>query len=356
MTMPITELVAVGCLVAGLLAGGGGGYLLARRSLTPGEAAVDGESVQQYLDSIAVFGERVPPVWSGQVESSRRQMESAVEELTTTFSQIVMLLDDALVSSRQAVGSEHSDVFESSRSRLGEVVATLDDALAQRQRTLQELSLLTELNDQMKSMTDQVTRIASQTHLLALNAAIEASRVGEAGQAFSVVAMEVRQLADLSGAAGERIGQLAEQVGQAIGSAFAEASRSAEVESTLVLDANEKVQTVLDDLLSFVTGLRESSDELGFAAEGIKDRIAESLVQFQFQDRIGQTLSHVRDSIDGLPGALASSQEHGMTGLQALDADDLLEQLQSSYTMAEEHEFHGTGVPVPVQDNEITFF
>jgi methyl-accepting chemotaxis protein len=352
----VLEIVlCAGCLVAGLVAGGVWGRRPSPAAET-GAAGQTGRTVQEYLDSLTQFGQKVPPVWSGQVESSRRQMESAVEELTTTFSQIVLLLDDALVSSRQAVGDGPAEVFDVSRTRLAEVVAALDGALAQRQQSLQELGLLVELNDQMKSMTDQVTRIASQTHLLALNAAIEASRVGEAGQAFSVVAMEVRQLADLSGTAGERIGQLAEEVGQAIAGAFSRAHRNAEVEGTLVQDANAKVQGVLDDLLGFVSGLRDSSDTLGFAAEGIKDQIAQSLVQFQFQDRIGQTLSHVRDSIDDLPRALASSTAQGVTGLQALDADELLGQLQSSYTMAEEHQFHDSGAPFPVREAEITFF
>jgi methyl-accepting chemotaxis protein len=256
------------------------------------------------------------------------------------------------------MGQGSGGVFDSSRQRLGEVVTALDSALGQQQRTLEELRTLVDLNDQMKSMTAEVTRIASQTHLLALNAAIEAERAGVAGRAFGVVALEVRQLAHLSGSTGQRMGVMADQVREAISAAFSLAEENAELESTMVLDANTKVQSVLDDLLSLVSGLRGASDELGFAAEGIKNEIEGALVQFQFQDRIGQTLSHVRDSINTFPEVLARSQAGGAASVEPLDAVGMLNELKQSYTMVEEHQIDGSEARPALQEAEpeITFF
>jgi methyl-accepting chemotaxis protein len=337
---------------------GWGGFLIGRRQADARGAGAElsEEAVTGYLGSLDEFAETVTPVWSGHIEASRRQMEEAVSQLVQTFAGIVTLIDRVLSSSGSAMTNVHTEIFETSRARLDEVVGTLDTTLGMKRKTVEGLRVLLGLNEEMKQMTAEVTRIASQTHLLALNAAIEAERVGEAGRAFSVVAMEVRQLADLSGSTGHRIGQKAEEVSEAIASAVGVAEAGAEREATMVSDAGGLVSSVLQDLMEMIATLRSSSEELSHTAAEVKDEVAHSLVQFQFQDRIGQTLEHVRECIDAFPAHLTAAQGSGPAELRPFDSNGLLEQLRASYTMVEEHHVHSSGEAVAVQETEITFF
>ena len=66
--------------------------------------------------------------------------------------------------------------------------------------------------DDIDSISDTILEISNQTNLLALNAAIEAARAGEAGRGFSVVAEEIRQLAEKSNGATTEVQKILDEI------------------------------------------------------------------------------------------------------------------------------------------------
>lgn len=73
------------------------------------------------------------------------------------------------------------------------------------QETSSTVEELNQSSEEIKSIIELIQGISSQTNLLALNASIEAARAGEAGKGFSVVAEEIRKLAEETSLSVERI-------------------------------------------------------------------------------------------------------------------------------------------------------
>ncbi|MCK5007270.1 MAG: hypothetical protein KAR73_07775, partial [Spirochaetales bacterium] len=84
------------------------------------------------------------------------------------------------------------------------------------QRMIAEIADIHEVAEQMDASLDLINEIADQTNLLALNAAIEASRVGDESTGFSVVAGEIRTLAERSAETSGEIGRLVKQMEKVI--------------------------------------------------------------------------------------------------------------------------------------------
>jgi len=79
------------------------------------------------------------------------------------------------------------------------------EAVADAERGLDTVTSLRNASDQIRHAVDLINQVASQTRLLALNATIEAARAGEAGRGFSVVAGEVKTLANETSSSSEEI-------------------------------------------------------------------------------------------------------------------------------------------------------
>ena len=114
----------------------------------------------------------------------------------------------ALSEALRAIGTEAA-------TAVGRALSTLREATAASQRMHQTREAAVDI----ERMVGIIGSIAGQTRLLALNATIEASRAGSAGQGFSVVANEVKRLAQQSSAAAEAVATRVARILEAAGAA-----------------------------------------------------------------------------------------------------------------------------------------
>lgn len=372
--LPVRSVGVTACLAAGLM---GLGYWLTRRQVQRYEAHLAEQAGQQQVnvseaseartrpyiqvqESLAALHGQVAPVWLRHIETACGTTEEAIVGLSQKFAGIVTRLNATLAASYSTAGFSDQTaragniraVFASSEAQLTEVLQTLAAALRDKDVMLTKIRWLADFTKELEQMATDVADIASQTNLLALNAAIEAAHAGDAGRGFAVVADEVRKLSQLSGETGRQIQAKTAVISEAITVFSTSAMHAMDQDSRGLARSEASIRAVLQEFTDVMQQMEEATDMLRREGAGVQAEVEESLVHLQFQDRVNQLLGHVHASIEHFAHAL----HYALAELQPLDTAQMLNTLESSYTMAEERQNHGAGSAAQTAADEITFF
>ncbi len=193
------------------------------------------EGVRQVADS------------SAKQETESADAANAMEEMSSTILSAAQNAQKTQEETQNALM-----LAEESSKKVKEAIRKVNALNEVLKVAAQNIMALGERSEEIGEMAKIITQLADQTNLLALNASIESARAGEYGKGFSVVADEIKQLADSSRNATTKIIEIIEQIKKE-----AENSARAMEESTKVSDE----ATIL---------ARETSESLDKIMEGAK--------------------------------------------------------------------------------------
>jgi methyl-accepting chemotaxis protein len=158
-----------------------------------------GGTFNQMVEALDRLDEQIADA-SAQLSTASAELSSAADELSATTTQQTSAATETSATMEELARTSQS-IAETVASVAGQTTdtrAVLEAAGDDMERSSERTLALAERVGEISSLLELINEIADQTNLLALNAAIEAARAGESGRGFSVVADEVRRLAERS--------------------------------------------------------------------------------------------------------------------------------------------------------------
>lgn len=213
---------------------------------------------------------------AGSVMASSRELSSAAASLSTRTEQTAMNLQttsgllnelhSATVSSAEAASKANELASETvDRSRAGEAVVD---------RAIERMRSIAEFAEKIEQFVEVIQNISFQTNLLALNASVEAARAGEAGKGFSVVAAEVRGLANRASEAAQEIDGLIRQSSEQVESGVALVNETGDELKTIARSVSSVAATIAEiaesssNRVTSIGEVKNAVEEIDHATQG----------------------------------------------------------------------------------------
>jgi methyl-accepting chemotaxis protein len=228
-----------------------------------------GQSFNQMIAGLATIlrqikqaGVHLSGAAAGIRASTEQQASGAAAQFSTVTQAANTVVELAQTATQISGGAQQ--LTESAAATLKGIEAISDKMAAMSERLL----LFGEKSQAIGKVTILIDDLANQTNLLALNAAIEAARAGEAGHGFSVVAREIRNLAERSGDATLEIRKLVTEM-QSETQASIRGAGDATRAATQGLEQIQQTTRVIQQIFAATQQQKSAADEVVLAIRDV---------------------------------------------------------------------------------------
>jgi len=259
------------------------------------------------------------------VAGSVAQEQQLLQEATRAMRELAHAIDANAAKAREAFG------FSAEANQKASTGVNVSRLALEKMRTVFErvetaggkVFELEEKTGHVHQIVEIITSVAQRTNLLSLNASIEAARAGEAGRGFSVVADEIRKLAESSGRSAEQISKLIHEI-QTETHGVADEMR----ESSQVINEGR------EDLNTIATSLEHIRAAVGEAADRSEEIFNEADRQTDDTRRMVSSLDEIYRVAEGNAKAIEAVAETTREQVGAME--ELVASAQALTALADE--------------------